>query len=121
MSDHTSKLFDSLSSELAKNCNLKVIKLFKRDAVEKSQPEVKPKDTSDMVSAKQSIKVCQKYVTQVQQFTSLVAMVVEMDKHYTQSVADTLVFLDEKSSQCRLTLAEKVRIIDSFMFIWGIK
>lgn len=120
MCKQTSKLFDSLLEELKKNCDLRVIKLCKLDSVDKTLLKKDSRTKGGIVNQfiillclaeiaiKQEMKACQEKVELVNQYVSLVSMLIEMDKHYTQKIADKLVLLNEKSSQVKEKLSEKV-------------
>ena len=108
MSEHTNKLFNALWSEFKKNSDLRVLKLFKIDPVDKTQEKMDPETQSDKIAIKQAIKTCENNVNDIRCFVSLTAMLIEMDKHYTQALADSLLFLSDKSSGVRQSLYDKI-------------
>ena len=107
MSEHTNKLFNALWSEVKKNSDSRVLKLFKFDPVDKTQEKMDPETQPDKTAIKKLLKH-EKNVNDIRCFVSLTAMLIEMDKHYTQALADSLLFLSDKSSGVRQSLYDKI-------------
>ncbi|CAI2358998.1 unnamed protein product [Moneuplotes crassus] len=109
MEKSTQKLFEALIKELNKNSILRVNKLYKADAVSGSQEVLNSSKSSDnSVNLKQSMRLCELTSEKLRRYVYLTSALIELDKIYTQNLADSLVMFNEKSQNVKASLEELV-------------
>ena len=102
------KLLESLLKEMKKNSVLKVNKLYNSDAIIQSRASVEQeKDIIDQnMNLKQIIRLWETNTDKLKSFVYLVSALIELDKNYTQDLADSLVFFNEKTENVRNSLED---------------
>jgi hypothetical protein len=90
----TRTLFDDWLKELKKNSLLKVNKLYKPDTTLQG-----PSQSS--LQLQTLIKHWESQSIKIKNFVYLVSSLVELDKNYTQTIADYMVFINEKATEVK--------------------
>ena len=107
----TSVLFQELLKQVKKNSVFRVNKMYKSDSIENLKINQNINEPNNSFIIKEMIKTCETSAERLTGFVYLVSALVELDKHYTQNVADCLVFINEKSSEVKKSLEDKVNTL----------
>ena len=83
-------------------------KLYKTDAVQGAGNGINEGKELEIFNLKEVVKVCETEAERVKGFVYLVSGLVELDKNYTQELADNLVLINDKSSSVKDSLEDLV-------------
>ena len=111
LSSHTQKLFESLLNELKKNWTLRVHALFKVDAIEEGMNDQHANNRLINLTLREIVRKCEQKAELAKNLVYFASAVVEFDQNYTQNVADSLAFINDKWNSVKRSLEDKVNTL----------